>query len=69
VNERPSLGWSSLAKSEFASSPWDKWRRAAFLLAGAIVIAIVFYSLTKEVQSSTARVTGPSGLHYDPNAP
>jgi hypothetical protein len=69
MSERPSLGWSSLVKSEFSRSAWDSWKRIAFLLAGAIVIAIVFYSLTREVQMSTAHATGPSGLHYDPNAP
>lgn len=70
MDERPSLGWSSIAKSEFSRSPWDKWKRAGLVLAGAIVLAFVFYSLTKEGQTSTARATDPSSrLHYDPNAP
>jgi len=69
MNERPSLGWSSLGKSEFSQSTWDRWKRIAFLLIGAIIITIVFSSLTKETQTSVAHATGPSGLHYDPNAP
>jgi hypothetical protein len=70
MDERPSLGWSAISKSEFSRSPWDKWKRAAFVLAGAILLAFVFYSLTKEIQSSTASATSPSShLHYDPNAP
>jgi hypothetical protein len=69
MDEQPGLGWSAISKSEFSRSPWDKWKRAAFVLAGAILLAFVFYSLTKEVQTSTAHATGPFGLHYDPNAP
>lgn len=69
MSQRPNLGWSSIGKSEFKASAWDKWRRVGFLLAGAIVIAFVFYSLTKTVQTSTAHATSDSGLHYDPNAP
>ncbi|HTV58947.1 MAG TPA: hypothetical protein VMJ93_08735 [Verrucomicrobiae bacterium] len=70
MGERPSLGWSALAKSEFSRSPWDKWKRAGFVAIGAIVLAFVFYHVTKEVQSSTASATSPdSHLHYDPNAP
>ena len=69
MDERPSLGWSFISKSEFSRSPWDKWRRIGFLLAGAVVIAIVFYSLTREVQMSTAHATSGDGLHYDPNTP
>lgn len=68
MSERPSLGFSSIAKSEFTAGRWDKWRRLGLLLAAAIVVAIVFYSLTKEVQTSTAHATSSSGLHYDPNA-
>lgn len=68
--ERPSLGWSAISKSEFANSPGDQWKRAAFALIGAIVLSFVFYSLTKEVQSSTASATGPSSHHHDdPNPP
>jgi hypothetical protein len=67
MDERPSLGWSAISKSEFSRSPWDKWKRAAFVVAGAILLAFVFYSLTKEIQSSTASPS--SHLHYDPNAP
>ena len=70
MDERSSLGWSAISKSEFAKSPADKWKRAAFVLIGAIVRSFVFYSLTKEVQTSTASATSPSShLHYDPNAP
>jgi hypothetical protein len=69
VNQRPGLGLSSIGKSEFSRSAWDKWKRIWFLLVGAIVIAIIFFSLTREAQMGAARATGPAGLHYDPNAP
>ncbi|MFZ0412944.1 MAG: hypothetical protein WAL51_15600 [Candidatus Acidiferrales bacterium] len=69
MSERPSLGLSTIASSEFPVSPWDKWRRIGFVLVTVIVIGIVFYCLTQAVQTSTARATNSSGLHYDPNAP
>jgi hypothetical protein len=65
VNKNPSLGFSKLSRNEFATGPLDKLRRVAFLLAGMVVLAGVFYFLTRAVETSTAHATGDSGFHSD----
>ncbi len=66
VNERPSLGYSALAKSETPRSRTDGLRRMAFLLIALVLVGTVFYFLTRAVQSSTANATrDDSPIHTD----
>jgi hypothetical protein len=65
VSERPSLGFSELSRNEFSTTPVDKFRRAAFIVVGIILLGGLFYYLTRAVQSSTAHATSDdSALHY-----
>lgn len=65
MTDRPSLGFSTLSRNEFSTSPLDKLRRLAFILAGIVLLGGVFYFLTRAVQTSTAHATGDSGFHSD----
>lgn len=57
MTERPSLGYSDMSKRGFATTPGEKLRRVACILAGRVVLAAVFYYLTRAVQMSTAHAT------------
>ncbi len=64
MNERPSLGYSSLPHS--VAGRYEKLRRAGFLLLALLLVGTVFYYLTRAVQSSTAHATSDnSALHTD----
>jgi mannose/fructose/N-acetylgalactosamine-specific phosphotransferase system component IIC len=66
VDERPSLGFSSIGKTKFATTAGDKLRRLAFIAVGIAALGGVFYYLTRAVESSTAHATSDdSALHTD----
>jgi hypothetical protein len=57
MNDSPSLGYSALSKSISSPTRFDTLRRVGFLLVALILMGLVFYYLTRAVQSSTAHAT------------
>lgn len=64
--ERPSVGFSAISKTASLTSRFDGLRRAGFLLVALLVVGMLFYYLTRAVQSSTAHATrDDSPIHTD----
>jgi len=61
MSERSSLGFSSIAASEYRPTVWDRVRKFAVLAVVAVLLAIFFAYLTGQVQMGTARATNPDG--------
>lgn len=59
MSERPGLGLSSIAASEFRPTPWERVRKIVILAVAAVLLAVFFYYLTAQVQLGTAHATNP----------
>jgi hypothetical protein len=59
MSERPSLGFSSIAASEYRPTAWERVRKFVILGVAAVLLAIFFAYLTGQVQMGTARATNP----------
>jgi len=66
MSERPSLGFSSIAASEYRPTVWDRVRKIAILAVVAVLLAIFFAYLTGQVQMGTARATNPDAEWKSP---
>jgi len=59
MTERPVLGYSSIASSEHRAAPWERIRKLMIFAAAAVLLAIFFTYLTRQVQIGTAQATNP----------
>ena len=59
MSERPGLGLSSIAVSEYRPTRWERLRRIVILAVAAVLLAIFFSYLTGQVQIGTAHATDP----------
>jgi len=66
MSERPSLGFSSIASSEYRPTAWDRFRKFAIHAVVAVLLAIFFAYLTSQVQMGTARATNPDAEWKSP---
>ena len=67
MTERPTLGFSSVERHSYRTTALDRMRRLGFVLVALVLVGVVFFYLTRAVQSSTAHATsGDSALHYEP---
>ena len=58
MTNRPILGYSSIA-TEHRSTPWERIRKLIIFATAAILLAIFFTYLTRQVQIGTAQATDP----------
>lgn len=66
MSERPGLGFSSIAASEYRPTPWERVRKFVILAVAAVLLAIFFAYLTGQVQVGTARATNPDAEWKSP---
>jgi hypothetical protein len=58
MTDRPVLRYSSIA-SETRATPWERVRKIMIFAAAAVLLAIFFTYLTRQVQIGTAHATDP----------
>jgi hypothetical protein len=59
MTDRPVLGYSSIASSEHRATPWERIRKIMIFAAAAVLLAVFFTYLTRQVQLGTAHATDP----------
>jgi hypothetical protein len=58
MTNRPILGYSTIA-TEARSTPWERIRKLIIFATAAVLLAIFFTYLTRQVQLGTAQATNP----------
>jgi hypothetical protein len=58
MTDRPVLGYSSIA-TEHRATPWERVRKLMIFAVAAVLLAIFFTYLTRQVQIGTAQATNP----------
>jgi hypothetical protein len=58
MTDRPILGYSTIA-TEHRSTPWERIGKLIIFAAAAVLLAIFFTYLTRQVQIGTAQATNP----------
>jgi hypothetical protein len=59
MTDRPILGYSSIAASERRATPWERIRKIVIFSVAAVLLAIFFTYLTRQVQIGSAQATNP----------
>jgi len=59
MKSRVGLGLSSSEVSEYRPTPWERLRKLAVLAVVCVLLAVLFYYLTAQVQIGAVRATNP----------